>query len=215
MGVATSSSIQFGALPRSGCEWSPQATVDPILCLRPLDAGSLEKVDRPCLEKFSYAPGDAVQWQVRPGRKGSGPELCATVKKHREVDGHTLCIVKCSLACNWFRVTWEAPRRLKHLRQSLHDPLKQTMGPHIYARHFAGAPFACRGGLPGTTARLSAWFGALAHCMNTGGCSPADVSFVLQFLDTPEPSSVGEAVVCIPHEKDRSIEPVRRRMFSC
>merc|ERR1712232_239827 len=75
------------------------------------------------------------------------------------------------------------------LRESLHDPVKQSLGLAKYKSHFLGASFARRGGLPGTTSRLQGWFTALTACLNSGVCSPSDTAFVLQFLDTPLPSN--------------------------
>merc|ERR1712232_225134 len=90
------------------------------------------------------------------------------------------------------------------LRESLHDPVKQSLGLAKYRSHFLGASFARRGGLPGTTSRLQGWFTALTACLNSGVCSPSDTAFVLQFLDTPlpsnEPSPVEADLGSRPHE---------------
>merc|ERR1712048_334037 len=59
-----------------------------------------------------------------------------------------------------------------------------------YEQHFNGAPFAHKGGLPGTTARLRRWLSTLAKCINSGICPPSVVGLTLGFLNTPEPPSV-------------------------
>ena len=43
------------------------------------------------------------------------------------------------------------------------------------------------GGLPGTTARLTAWFGALGKVVNKGEAPPSLVALLLQFLEAPDP----------------------------
>lgn len=147
-------------------------------------------VDKPYLQRYSYAPGDTFSWQVRPGLKGSGPQLKISLEDHREIDGHTFYTLECSLALSHgLNVNWEAPRRLMQLRKNLHDPLKQRFGHAKYKLLFAGAPFAHRGGVCGTTSRLRDWLTALTTCMNSGVCSPGETALVLQFLDTPPPSS--------------------------
>jgi hypothetical protein len=63
-----------------------------------------------------------------------------------------------------------------------------------YTRHFAATPFAHKGGMPGTTARLDAWFQALAVCINWGSASPSLVATVLHYTEAPEPDPRGELV---------------------
>lgn len=171
-----------------------QGTLEPFGALSPSPANKcsgffVDDVDMPYLERFTYAPANGERWQVRPGPKGSGPSLKLCVQGHQEVKGHTLYMVECSMtAWGWFEVSWEAPRRLIQLREGLHGPLKQILGGKTYSQCFAQTPFARRGGLPGTTARLRGWFEALAECINCGKCPPCALAFVLQFLDTPPPS---------------------------
>eukprot|EP00928_Gymnodinium_smaydae_P020197 TRINITY_DN17811_c0_g2_i5.p1 TRINITY_DN17811_c0_g2~~TRINITY_DN17811_c0_g2_i5.p1 ORF type:complete len:239 (+),score=38.13 TRINITY_DN17811_c0_g2_i5:61-717(+) len=143
----------------------------------------LEDIDKPYLERFLYAPADSVHWQVKPGPKGSGPQLRALVRGHQEMEGHTFYNIQCSLVlCGSFVLEWEAPRRLLQLREGLHAPLKESLGAVTYKKCFRHAHFACRGGLPGTTSRLNAWFQALAELVNSGGCAPGDLAYILQFL---------------------------------
>merc|ERR1711957_150162 len=73
-----------------------------------------------------------------------------------------------------------------------------------YESHFAEAPFARHGGLPGTSTRLAAWLGALASCANNGALDPELHAYVLRFLHAPVPEdsdmallkAVGRCTVC-------------------
>jgi len=152
----------------------------------PLADGSQESCAATYLHSYKYVAANARSWQVRPGPKGSGPQLTIALNRHEEMQGHTTYILECSLVlCGCLNVQWEAPRRLVHLRQGLHGPFKQRLGPTKYRCNFAGAAFAHRGGLPGTTTKLQRWLFALTSCINYGMCSPGDTAFVLHFLDTP------------------------------
>lgn len=73
-----------------------------------------------------------------------------------------------------------------HLRSFLHAPVKAALGPR-YVNHFAKAPFAHLGGLPGTTERLTRWCAALAACVNKQVCPPGIVWLVLSFFQVPQP----------------------------
>jgi len=102
--------------------------------------------------------------------------------------------VRCSLGCPWSgtRLQWQAKWRLVHLRKFLHGPVKSVLGP-AYGRFFARAPFARKGGLPGTTSRLDAWCKALAHCINLRACPPGLVWLTLSFLQVPDPPNLSRA----------------------
>lgn len=119
------------------------------------------------------------------------PTFVANVRCHEEVGAHTWYTVEGTLTtpdCEQ-SVSWKAPRRLTHLRE-LHDLLKLEMGSKAYGATFVDSSgnriqFANRGGFPGTTSRLDAWFCALAIWMNAGGLSPVAVGIVLHFLRAP------------------------------
>lgn len=157
----------------------------------------------PYLSKYGYTPVDAKSWKVQahagrigaePATPGSDTDLGSTLELkvlgHDENEGHTWYKIECTLLLhNSTRLTWLAPRRLVQLREGLHDPIKGELAD-CYSRHFAGAPFAHKGGLPGTTSRLEAWCCVLASCCNTGVCSPAVVGLTLAFLEPPEPPSM-------------------------
>mmetsp|Transcript_3737 Transcript_3737/g.9674 ORF Transcript_3737/g.9674 Transcript_3737/m.9674 type:complete len:224 (-) Transcript_3737:177-848(-) len=179
--VTTPAENSDNSLVQSPVSLSPRAGISSAWCM--------ESMEKPYLEKYTYSPADGVHWQVPPGPKGSGPELQFTVVGHEGLEGHTFYLVECSMRCGYFWVRWHAPRRLVHLREGLHGPLKKALGRARYAQRFAGSRFASRGGFPGTTARLRGWLEALSVCINTGGCSPSQVAFILRFLDPPEPSS--------------------------
>lgn len=157
---------------------------------------------RPFLAKYGYAAADAETWEKPPCPAGDGEEpgsqLELRVAGHQEADGHTWYEVECSLTSPRLRkLNWQAKRRLVQLREELHDVVKAQMRS-TYTDYFGATPFAHKGAPRGTTARLGAWFGALAACINTGGCSPRIVAITLQFLTVPEPLSLagsGKAAV--------------------
>mmetsp|Transcript_16249 Transcript_16249/g.30371 ORF Transcript_16249/g.30371 Transcript_16249/m.30371 type:complete len:265 (-) Transcript_16249:81-875(-) len=145
----------------------------------------------PYLEAYGYQAADANAWQVPPCADGSaerGTQLELGVVGHTEVDGHTWYTIVCSLAFGKDRgsLDWRVHRRLVQLREYLHAHVKTEMGEDTYQKHFADAHFARSGGLPGTTARLHTWCGALTACINTGRASPAVVALVLHFFEAPE-----------------------------
>eukprot|EP00927_Polykrikos_kofoidii_P050446 TRINITY_DN44362_c0_g1_i1.p1 TRINITY_DN44362_c0_g1~~TRINITY_DN44362_c0_g1_i1.p1 ORF type:complete len:357 (-),score=28.19 TRINITY_DN44362_c0_g1_i1:131-1132(-) len=80
---------------------------------------------------------------------------------------------------------WKAKRRLSHLRTHLYDVVRLEFGETAYAQHFANAPFALRGGVPGTSKRLNSWLAALCACINCGAAPPRIVSMFLLFLEPP------------------------------
>mmetsp|Transcript_109753 Transcript_109753/g.342097 ORF Transcript_109753/g.342097 Transcript_109753/m.342097 type:complete len:196 (+) Transcript_109753:328-915(+) len=83
-----------------------------------------------------------------------------------------------------------AKRRLVQIRERLHDPVKRELGGPAYETCFGAAPFAHKGGMRGTTARLKAWCEALAGAINAGICTPGMVWLTLQFLEVPAPPSL-------------------------
>ncbi|CAK8991971.1 unnamed protein product [Durusdinium trenchii] len=95
-------------------------------------------------------------------------------------------------------LTWEAPRRLHHLRMELHDRMKYYMEEAFYARVFNETPFARHMGLPGTTARLKAWLTTLSNAINKQEVPPMAAAITLLFLHTPLPSDEQEAPAPLP-----------------
>ncbi|CAE8649476.1 unnamed protein product, partial [Polarella glacialis] len=137
------------------------------------------------LEAYGYSARDAEAWLARPGSLAQ-PKLSLAVLGHEERDGHTLYLIACAVAEEGLPpLDWQVGKRLTSLREDLHDSVKEAFGEN-YARHFANTPFALKGGLPGTTARLSAWFASLAALANSGEAGPSVVALVLQFLEVPQ-----------------------------
>jgi len=152
----------------------------------------------PYLAIFGYEAESGEQWRTVP----SGQRLevcldtCGESAAHEEYIGHTWYMIRCSLcgvparslhtdaSSDGGRISWVAPRRLAQLRESLHDPVKATLGDS-YAEHFADTPFAKHGGPVGTTARLGAWLGKLVELINGGSATPNLVALTLFFLRGP------------------------------
>merc|ERR1712048_875852 len=67
--------------------------------------------------------------------------------------------------------SWGTIRRLVHLREGLHDPLKHALRKR-YEDFFEKTPFAHHTGVPGTTERLRGWLTTLTSCINSGVITP-------------------------------------------
>jgi len=146
------------------------------------------------LEPYGYTALDASTWCTTPSSSSQNPELKIHVPGHSEESGHTWYRINCELSNHRGgaeHLKWSVQRRLIQMREDLHDPIKEELGQD-YARHFACAPFAHKGGVLGTTGRLRDWFAALANYLNDGGGLPMLVARVLQFLNASDPMS-GEA----------------------
>lgn len=138
----------------------------------------------PYLSVYGYEAADPTTWRAR-----QGPTFDLQVQGHDEVEGHTLYLLKGSLKAGMLGAAgleWRTRRRLVQLREDLHDSIKEELD-ETYRLYFASAPFAHQGGIPGTTARLNTWCGALASCVNSGKAPPTVVALVLHFLEAPEP----------------------------
>lgn len=149
----------------------------------------------PYLERYGYSATSAENWQMPPTAESAAevaaergwPQLTIQVSGHSEVDGHTWYTIGCSLTLSGAgRMNWSVLRRLSQLREALHSEVKVMLG-RDYEKHFTDAPFAKKGGLPGTTARLNTWCGALATCINTGSAPPTVVANSLRFFEAPVP----------------------------
>lgn len=151
----------------------------------------------PYLEPYGYAAIDDKTWRVRPGTLAAThaavPRMELRVAGHEEVDGRTMYTIACSLIDMSVRTDWVTKRRLVQLREDLHDSVKAELGDD-YQSHFANAPFAHKGGVPGTTARLDTWFSTLADCISRGQAPPVVVALVLYFLEAPEPEKCSDLV---------------------
>lgn len=149
----------------------------------------------PYLAVHGYIAVDAVSWGTawRAGSAGCWPLLEIEISRHIEAAGHTWYILQGSLQVangGWMSdIAWIAPRRLKHLRHSLHAPIKAMLGTS-YAKHFDGVRFP-RSGMMGTTTKLQRWFNRLAACINALSVPPLVVALVLHFLEAPCPEESG------------------------
>lgn len=144
------------------------------------------------------------------GAAGSTPHLIIVVVGHEEIDGHTQYHIRCTL-CNAKPDTtppsvWGCWRRLRELRD-LHDIVKQTLG-ETYSSVFGETPFARHGGFPGTTARLHAWLGTLASCINSGRFSSEGCSQALRMLGAPGEEALN------PHDRLAEQAEQRRHRLS-
>jgi len=193
--MATSPSSQGSSPLRSPLSRlaAERSLVNPYTPLTPLAVP-------PFLEAYGYAAADADTWRVRPGsaeaRQSSEscvPAIQLGVSGHEEMDGHTLYTLSCAFILEPLHIEWSIKRRLVQLREELYTNVKLVLGSD-YTRHFAATPFAHKGGVPGTTARLDAWFQSLAACINWGGASPSFVALALHYLEAPEPDSRDELV---------------------
>jgi len=150
------------------------------------------------LARYGYAALNDVHWRVLQLKFAGGavlpelggPRLQLAVLGHMERGGHTWYTVNCALVAPGMlkcRLRWRVLRRLTHLREGLHSPVKTWLGQAVYDRHFGGSLFAMRGGPRGTTARLNGWCAVLAEVVNEGVCKPGMVAFILRFLGAPGP----------------------------
>lgn len=137
------------------------------------------------LTPYGYNVDGPWSWQVVPSACSKSPRLSITMCEHREVDNHTHYDFKCRLESDQGVLDWKGSRRLNQLRSDLFNPVVDLLGTSSYAQLFREVPFAMRGGVPGTTQRLSRWLRRLADCVNQGHVSPALASRILQFLGTP------------------------------
>lgn len=167
------------------------------------------------LRQYGYSAVDAANWRLAPGvgweesgpsavpeknrlfhhhlRSGNLQSMTTTtvlsmgVVGHEEREGHTCYAIACSLSIRSSRMLeWQVWRRLSQVREGMHDRVKAELGPVVYTRYFKDARFAPKGGLPGTTSKLSSWCSVLAHVINEGSALPRLTCHVLRFLGAPE-----------------------------
>jgi hypothetical protein len=140
---------------------------------------------REFLLRYGYDVVDHRNWGKRPDQQ---PELRIHLASHIEFGDHThyelVCKVLPPSVSEVSVKSWRTLRRLKHIRLGLHDPIKKALGSQ-YSQHFGATPFAHHTAPVGTTARLRAWFGAVANCINAGNCEPSLVAIALRLLDGP------------------------------
>lgn len=129
-------------------------------------------------------------FQGVPGGDG-WPRLEVQIHGHSEVSGHTLYNIQCIVSLpGMASADWHTSKRLMQIRENLRDMLKTRLGREKMDELFVRTPFACRGGVPGTTARLTVWCQKLAELISTGKVPLAVVAEVMQFLDAPGPGEM-------------------------
>jgi hypothetical protein len=142
------------------------------------------------LEPYKYDAADAGSWKTAPNAE-NGPILRLNLRDHSEHAGHTWYYIECSLVLGQARdapcAEWRVPRRLWHLRESLHKGVKEAMGSKRYAEEFGETPFAKKFAPRGTTGRLRTWLQTLAARINSGNLEPTVVALVLAFLKAIKP----------------------------
>jgi len=175
---------------------SEPAASEELTCTDPASRSDASPSASRFLKKYGYDASDATSWRAPTGA-AAWPQLEVAVECHYEQEGHTLYEVRCSLRALGLQrpLAWRAAKRLEAMRRELHDAVKAGLDREVYSRTFRSAPFALRGGPPGTTARLNGWLGALAGGANAGEVPPALLAQILVSLEVPEPpSAIGAAV---------------------
>jgi len=170
------------------------------------------------LVEYGYRVSEnAASWQDLPSAGTSLADFCAAARQrprlrivvdsHEEREGHTWYLVSCRLdPPSGLRAEWMASKRLQHIRDGLHAPCKELIGATAYTKCFGAAPFAAKGGLPGTTARLREWFIALADAINSGACPPRMAHMALTFLEAPPPRASLDAASAAPSSVAASLQ---------
>lgn len=137
---------------------------------------------RPFLEPYGYAVTNESNWAKVPSDQ---PQLRIKLGGHSEFGAHTQYEIQCELKNTEGEVLlWATIRRLVHLREGVHDPVKKELQSR-YDNFFGKTPFAHHAGPSGTTERLSAWLDSLCKCINGGVLSPYLVVAVFRALDGP------------------------------
>mmetsp|Transcript_82590 Transcript_82590/g.130588 ORF Transcript_82590/g.130588 Transcript_82590/m.130588 type:complete len:413 (+) Transcript_82590:43-1281(+) len=160
----------------------------------------------PFLAAFGYTAKDKLNWEE--GKMI--PNLTMDLDEHFEQAGCTWYVIKCKLEVpvgdgKAETMTWEAPRRLHHLRMELHDRMKYYMEEKFYARVFGETPFARHMAPRGTTARLKAWLATLASAIKKQEVPPMAAAITLLFLHAPVPLDAGES----PKVEPPAVKPPR------
>lgn len=138
------------------------------------------------VQPYGFAAVGPLDWE-RLTSETPWPKLSFAVVGHMEIHEHTFYQIKCELDTKpSLSLKWGVHRRLFHLREGLHDFVRSCLGAD-YDVVFGQAPFARRGGLPGTSARLQAWLEQLALHINDGTALPTTVAQVLNFFAVPKP----------------------------
>jgi len=137
---------------------------------------------RPFVEPYGYAVTNESNWAKVPAEQ---PRLQIRLAGHSEFGAHTQYEIQCELHDTTGGVLlWATIRRLVHLREGVHDPVKKELQSR-YDNFFGKTPFAHHTGPSGTTERLGSWLDSLSKCINGGVLSPYLVVAVFRALDGP------------------------------
>lgn len=142
------------------------------------------------LEPYGYCASCHLSW----GRH-QPPALGIQVASHSTIGKHTYYHLECTLPSTGGteeKHVWKVARRLAHLREGLHDPVKHALGSS-YQTYFTGVHFAHHLRPSGTTSRLDAWFRRLAHCISSKLVPPEIAAATLRVLGAPSLTEPGEA----------------------
>jgi len=142
--------------------------------------------------------------------KGHQPMLHLRVLSHAEEQGHTQYSIQCTLVARDIPVLewvdslpifeWVVKKRLKQIRNGIHQLVKRELGSKQYTRRFGSARFARFFGPPGTTARLNGWCRALEDCVRDEVLTQCTLMAVLVFLEAP-PMSLTHVHECVSDTK--------------
>jgi hypothetical protein len=133
-------------------------------------------------QDFFLSLGLGADWPAESSKRFS-----IVVNGHEEKDGHTYYQIRCSLLNpdnNKSVSSWACEKRLCELRADIFEPVVESAG-EAYEPMFYDVPFALRGGLPGTTDRLSQWLERLVICMNTGRLQGDICALIFYHFQTP------------------------------
>lgn len=186
------------------------------------------------LQPYGYLANNALDWRSSP------PELTLQVVGHSVVEGHTLYSIECSLgppagsdrndllfpgpgagpdagssssSSSGPRLAWRAERRLAELRAGLYDQVKKALGSS-YSTYFCKVHFAHRLRPSGTTARLDAWCGRLAYCINMKLLPPLVAAETLRLLDAPVPAAASTIAKVAPQPTSKApARPLLEELF--
>lgn len=132
------------------------------------------------LESYGYRASSPTVW--KQPMSVDGQSLQITVHSSSIMLGHVWYLVRFTITVDTSTCKqWTVPRRLCHFREGLHAHVVHGLPKAVRAKYFRAAPFALRGGLPGTGKRLRAWCEALAVVINEGQVSPALVARCLRW----------------------------------
>lgn len=134
---------------------------------------------------FRYCALDAELWAE--GFEGI-PEFRLAVTRHEKVASSTYYELVAGLYPRGGQepfLRWSVMRCLATLRSQLHDLVQADMGTDEYKKRFKSTPFAHRGGLSGTTARLVAWCNTCGICASLGLLRPKAIANILRLLEAP------------------------------